>query len=100
MRQDEHDSSNLFERLKQRADLNSFESSIKRIISDELDNRREWFVVTYEGFDASNGLYKVKKIDGSIIYAQVKSMPSSVSIGSSLVAFCSRGRYAQLFLPL
>jgi hypothetical protein len=100
MRQDENDSSNIFERLKQRADLNSFESAIKRIISDELDNRREWFVVTYEGFDTSNGLYKVKKIDGSIIYAQAKSIPSSVIIGASLVAFCPSGRYARLFLPL
>jgi len=100
MRQHEHESSNLFEKLKQRADLNNFESAIKRIINDELEKRREWFIVTYEGFDTSNGLHKVKTIDGSLIYARAKSMPSSVGIGSSLVAFCPSGRYAQLFLPL
>ena len=94
MREDEHNSP-LLEKTIQQAELKSFERAIKRIVNDELDKHREWFVVTYEGFDTSNGLHKVKTVDGSIIYAQAKSIPSSVSIGSSLVAFCQQGRYAK-----
>jgi len=100
MSQNEYECPNLLEKLKQRADLNTFERALKQSINDELDKRREWFVVTYEGYDMSNGLHKVKTIDGSIIYAQAKSIPSSVGIGSSIIAFCPSGRYARLFVPL
>jgi len=61
MRQHEHESSNLFEKLKQRADLNNFESAIKRIINDELEKRREWFIVTYEGLILAMACTKSKQ---------------------------------------
>jgi hypothetical protein len=98
MRQDDHEP--LVEKLIQNLDQARLERVIKQIIKDELNNHREWFLVTYEGYDVTNGLYKVKKSDGSIIYAQAKSMPSSVSLGSNLVAFVSSGRFARLFVPL
>lgn len=100
MRNDDNNPPDPQEIVRQTLHASLLEDSLKQTIDDEFEKRREWFMVTYQGYDSSRGLHKIKKIDGSIMYAQVKSMPSSVSIGSSLVAFCSRGRYAQLFLPL
>ncbi len=100
MNYDEHEPLDILNRAKQKVEEGRLEYNLKRFINDEFEKRREWFVVTYQGYDAKQGLHKVRMNNGSVIYAQAKSIPGSVSIGSILVAFRSSGSYTRLFMPL
>lgn len=88
------------ERVMLQLEQSRYERQLKKLIDDEFQKRREWFIVSYQGYDASCGLHKVKRQDGTVIYAQAQSIPGSVGVGSTLVAFCQSGSRARLFMPL
>ncbi|MBD2628021.1 hypothetical protein [Trichormus variabilis] len=100
MNYDNYNSYDAEESLEQQAEKNRTDHRLKQWMNDEFEKRREWFEVKYQGYDAHNGLHRVQKVDGSVIYAQAKSIPGGIGQGDTLVAFCPSGSFPRLFMPL
>ena len=92
------------ELLKWQQEKSKLEYELKQLkqhVNEALEARREWFIVTYQGYDADHRLHRVAKRDGSIISAKAQFMPESIGIGSTLIAFCpSESSFARLLMPL
>ncbi|MBD1861621.1 MULTISPECIES: hypothetical protein [Trichocoleus] len=89
------------EKLKQSAEQSRIAREFKEFVKQEIENSKEWFVVTLETYDAYRGCYKVHKKDGSVLYATVRSMPGHIGKGDTLVAYQPKtGHSPKLFLPL
>lgn len=87
--------------LRQSAERNRLVSELKEIIRQEIDSSQEWFVVTLEGYSPERGAWKVRKFDGSILYAEMRQKPHSIGNGDTLIAYQPRtGHSPKLFLPL